>query len=400
MQSVSRIFLILTALAAFAFTALPAGEAQAHEYYYYHGPHPVPEAWGGGWCDQEGPHYHEFAPVDVEFYEYIEGYYVFVGDPWFHGYTGPLYWYYGPHPVYTPWGTVVCYIDGPHLWYAPPPVTTAGWYYTDGYYYYRGTWPSHYRSHYRVHLAHHYPRRYERYARHAPPGRPPHRPGRRDRVSAHPEQHGGGGRAPRTRATPPPRSQRAGDAPRYGGRSGDAPRYGGSSGDSPRYGGRSGTLPRQPGSDPKATPSRARRDVPRTPDGYSTRKPSDGRKPAARRSVPSDSRAGKPSARPGRSDRLRTRPSATTRKPSATPGKRYQTPTKRGSTAPGYRRTQYRGRARPAVTGGKSVRTKKKKKTSYSAPSKKSRLKRGVRRGGFSRPSAPSRTRTPSRRRK
>lgn len=396
MRTFSKTLVTIAALAAFACVALPAGEAQAHEYYYYHGPHPIPEAWGGGWCDAEGPHYHEFAPVDIEFYEYIEGYYVFVGDPWFSGYDGPLYWYYGPHPVYTPWGTVVCYIDGPHLWYAPPPVTTVGWYYTDGYYYYRGAWPAHYRSHYRMHLSHYYPRRYDYYRRHAPPGQPPHRPGRSDRVSAHPERHGGDGRAPRTRATPPPRSGRdRADSPRYGGRSGDSPRYGGRSGDTPRYGGRSGDLPRSPGRTPRATPAPdRRRDVPRAPDGYSGRKPSSrkpaasrrtdtGRKPTAR---PAPSyRSTKPGAAPGRSGRLKTRPGRSGGTPAGTPSKRYRTPTRRKATTPSYRRTKYHGPARPAITGGTSTR-KKKKSYSTRKPSRGSKPK--LRRGGFgSRPS-------------
>jgi hypothetical protein len=118
----------------------------------YFGYHPIPEAYGGGFCEREDRHQHEFAPVEIEFYNVVDGVYYFVGDPSAYGYEDELYWYQYHHPVPTYWGGGYCYLVGPHRhWWVP-----WGGYFvlTNGYYHYRGPWGPRYHKH--RHSYHHH----------------------------------------------------------------------------------------------------------------------------------------------------------------------------------------------------------------------------------------------------
>jgi hypothetical protein len=129
----------------------------------YWGPHPVPTDFGGGFDFTEGPHTRPYYPMYPDLYVLQDGYYVFIGDPYFYGYTGPMRWYAGPHLMHYPWGEVVCNIDGPHRHWEHNTVYVydTEYIYEDGFYVYVGFWPSWYvSSSRRVHLHHYWPRRY------------------------------------------------------------------------------------------------------------------------------------------------------------------------------------------------------------------------------------------------
>src|SRR5205823_6016822 len=69
--------------------------------YQYYGSHPVPVEYGGGWCFNEGSHWHEY-PANTS-YAYSGSYYT---------YSGPTeLYYYDYHPI--PSGGY-CYIHGRH----------------------------------------------------------------------------------------------------------------------------------------------------------------------------------------------------------------------------------------------------------------------------------------------
>jgi hypothetical protein len=115
-----------------------APQPQTYEYAFY-GTHPVPYDQGGGYCYQQGPHYHPYAPFDQYLFRQSNGYYYFVGDPADFGYTQQLWGYNGNHPIPLAWGGGYCYISWPHRHpYAP----SSGMYYNfvGGYYVYSGPW--------------------------------------------------------------------------------------------------------------------------------------------------------------------------------------------------------------------------------------------------------------------
>jgi hypothetical protein len=111
----------------------PPPVAVQEAYYQYNGPHPVPDAEGGGWCDIEGVHTHPFAPAQVTYYQQTPQQ-VYV-------YSGPrTVWYYGFHPV--PNGGY-CYLHGRHSHaYLPAREYRSSYVWTPGqrYYRYRGTY--------------------------------------------------------------------------------------------------------------------------------------------------------------------------------------------------------------------------------------------------------------------
>lgn len=109
---------ILMALAA-------AAPAEAKQHWRYKSRHPHHH---GGFCGNDRPHVHDYAPADARVYRVVDGEYYFVGDPVAFGYEGPRYAYYGAHPVAemsVHFGEPVhCYLEGPHYhWYQPPPQT-------------------------------------------------------------------------------------------------------------------------------------------------------------------------------------------------------------------------------------------------------------------------------------
>lgn len=373
---------------SFAFTfvgavALPSGEARADEVaFYYYGQHPLPDAYGGGWCYDDSDHVHVFAPDYVDLYVYEHDHYVFVGDPVFFGYTGDVYWYYGPHPVYTPWGVVISYVDGPvRRWYVPPP-TYAGWYYDAGYYYYRGTWPAYYRPHHRLHLRHYHPRRYSHYSRYAPAGRPPER----GRTPAYRP----GDRRPRGHAQHVAPRSRGGDRPSYKGSRRDRPTYGGAP--AARKGRATTGMKRYNGA--PASGVRYKRDaVPRGTRGTTRGAPTyrgDRRSPTSGRSTPAYRRGVKPSDTPSR---VRRPDSRSRRVPDARPGYRG-TPSRKPSVStprkgtPSTRsfRTPSRSPStrsfRTPSSGGSSKRYKRRGSSGSGSRKGAPSRRGGVRRGG------------------
>jgi hypothetical protein len=104
-------------------TALAAASPAEAKNWRYKSRHPHHH---GGFCHNDRPHFHEYAPADARLYRVVGGEYYFVGDPVAFGYDGPRYTYYGAHPVTEAnvhFGEPVhCYLEGPHYhWYAPPP---------------------------------------------------------------------------------------------------------------------------------------------------------------------------------------------------------------------------------------------------------------------------------------
>lgn len=109
--------------------------------------HPVPHKYGGGFCNIEVAHSHNYEPSDPRMYREIGGQYYFVGDPTPFQYEGPRYSYYGAHPVVDAevhaGNPVYCYMKGPHYhWYQPPP--QAQFQFKGGAYWYVGTFPQAY----------------------------------------------------------------------------------------------------------------------------------------------------------------------------------------------------------------------------------------------------------------
>jgi|GEM_PF-6922304 len=137
----------------------------------YWGPHPVPEGYGGGFDYTEGPHTHPYTPDRPDLYAVNDGYFVFVGDPYFYGYDGPMRWYAGPHVLRYPWGEVVCPIDGPHRhWeYNTVYVYQTDYVVVDGFWVYVGLWPLWWHHDHVVYLERHWPKHYhDHYAEYVP----------------------------------------------------------------------------------------------------------------------------------------------------------------------------------------------------------------------------------------
>lgn len=131
----------------------PLGAAAQH-YVYYHGLHPIPEAFGGEYCDTEEVHPHEYVPVEVDYFTLQDGVYYFIGDPG-EEVEVQLYWYDYHHPVPVLWGGGLCYIVGPHRhWWRPH--VAVHYHSVNGRYVYRGPWPRHYRAGRRVKPMHHH----------------------------------------------------------------------------------------------------------------------------------------------------------------------------------------------------------------------------------------------------
>lgn len=128
----------------------------------YWGPHPVPEGYGGGFDYTEGPHSHPYTPDRPDLYAINDGWFVFVGDPFFYGYDGPMRWYAGPHVLRYPWGDVVCPLDGPHRhWeYSTVYVAQTDYVVVDGFWVYVGLWPLWWHHDHVVYLERHWPRHY------------------------------------------------------------------------------------------------------------------------------------------------------------------------------------------------------------------------------------------------
>ena len=122
----------------------PADVAPDVPQYGFYGPHPIPYDQGGGFDPTPGAHFHTYPPFDQYLFRQSNGWYYFVGDPGDFGYTAQTYWYNGNHPIPAGYGGGWCYITWPHRhWFAPPPGVAFN--FVGGYYAYVGPWdPSYY----------------------------------------------------------------------------------------------------------------------------------------------------------------------------------------------------------------------------------------------------------------
>jgi hypothetical protein len=130
--------------------------------YGYMGPHPIPYEAGQGYCYQQGAHFHEYAPFDQNLFREQGGWFYFVGDPADFGYAQQLWGYQGNHPIPAAYGGGYCFIDWPHRHHYPP---AAGmqFNFVGGYYVYGGPWDPwywrmrpHYASYYSGYYRHSY----------------------------------------------------------------------------------------------------------------------------------------------------------------------------------------------------------------------------------------------------
>jgi hypothetical protein len=87
--------------------------------YCYRGPHPDGT---GVWESANGePHLHEYGPFDPHLFVRVDGCYVFIGDPRDFNFTGPLYYFAGPHPIASANGeSAWCFIGYRHAHVWPP----------------------------------------------------------------------------------------------------------------------------------------------------------------------------------------------------------------------------------------------------------------------------------------
>ena len=124
----------------------PQEMAQQPSQYGYGGAHPIPYQYGQGFCYQAGPHYHEYPPFDQHLFQYSNGYWYFIGDVADFGYTQQMWGFAGNHPIPAAYGGGYCFINWPHRHPYPPPSTV---YYNlvGGYYSYIGPWDPWYYSH-------------------------------------------------------------------------------------------------------------------------------------------------------------------------------------------------------------------------------------------------------------
>lgn len=120
------------------------------QQYGYVGPHPIPYNVGSGYCYEGGAHFHYYPPFDQYLFRESGGWFYFVGDPGDFGYASQMWGYRGHHPIPLAYGGGYCFIDWPHRHHYPPPY---GAVYNNigGYYVYGGPWDPwywHYRPYY------------------------------------------------------------------------------------------------------------------------------------------------------------------------------------------------------------------------------------------------------------
>jgi hypothetical protein len=131
--------------------------------YCYFGPHPVDTrvAGGGPWDDANGPHVHFYPPFDTRLFVMRDRCYLFIGDPSDFGFPGPIYRYYGAHPIQDLHGGGWCFMVGGHTHgyqpWSPYFVVVGAWNHWQGPYdrHFWSYWP--YYSHY---YRSYYPRYY------------------------------------------------------------------------------------------------------------------------------------------------------------------------------------------------------------------------------------------------
>ena len=136
----------------------PPQPEYAAQQYGYMGPHPVPYDAGQGFCYEQGPHFHEYPPFDQNLFREQGGWFYFVGDPADFGYSQQMWGYQGNHPIPAAYGGGYCFIDWPHRHWYPPPANLA-FNFVGGYYAYNGPWDPWYwrwRPHYQAYYGGYY----------------------------------------------------------------------------------------------------------------------------------------------------------------------------------------------------------------------------------------------------
>jgi hypothetical protein len=140
----------------------PNAYAQQAPQYGYMGAHPIPYEAGQGFCYQQGPHFHEYAPFDQYLFREQGGWFYFVGDAADFGYAQQMWGFNGHHPIPLAFGGGYCFIDWPHRHHYAPPAGVA-YNFVGGYYVYGGPWDPWYwrwRSHYVSYYGGYYRRSY------------------------------------------------------------------------------------------------------------------------------------------------------------------------------------------------------------------------------------------------
>jgi hypothetical protein len=103
------------------------------------GSHPIPKQSGGGYCDVEVAHTHDYRPTPRFLFQEVDHQYVFTADPVPFGYDGQRYVYFFHHPISTDAGgaIVYCFLDGFH-YHAFAPDSDPGFIVKDGVAFYVG----------------------------------------------------------------------------------------------------------------------------------------------------------------------------------------------------------------------------------------------------------------------
>jgi hypothetical protein len=117
----------------------PNAYAQQAPQYGYMGAHPIPYDVGSGFCYERGAHFHSYAPFDKYLFREYGGWFYFVGDAGDFGYAQQLWGYNGHHPIPLAYGGGYCFIGWPHRHHYPPPYGTI-YNLVSGYYVYGGPW--------------------------------------------------------------------------------------------------------------------------------------------------------------------------------------------------------------------------------------------------------------------
>lgn len=127
------------ALARQQYEQQQAAQPQQSAQFGYVGAHPIPYDAGSGFCYEQGAHFHEYPPFDQYLFRESGGWFYFVGDPGDFGYTQQTWGYNGNHPIPAAYGGGYCFITWPHRhFYAPS--ASMSFNFVGGYYVYAGPW--------------------------------------------------------------------------------------------------------------------------------------------------------------------------------------------------------------------------------------------------------------------
>ena len=116
--------------------------ADQAQMFGFFGPHPIAYDRGGGFCNHQGSHEHNYPVFDQNLFRMSNGYAYFVGDVADFGYGLASYQYGSEHPLSHIHGGGYCFMGWPHRhWFAPVGVNFVM---GTGGYMYNGPWASDY----------------------------------------------------------------------------------------------------------------------------------------------------------------------------------------------------------------------------------------------------------------